>query len=269
MNPFIASPLNWYGGKGQDNHRHLLDFILSKIDESGKEIMVDVYGGSGVVALNCRNKAIIYNDKFEGLYNFFRIIQTNGEELKKKLDTTLYCENEYIRCRDNWMDKSDNIEKARMFYVATMQSLYHTVVQHEKKSFRRSKDPVKGRKVPKYVSQWRSNVEKNLPKCIDKFKVIEVWNQDAMYCIDRCNSEKYVLYIDPPYIKSTRKTDKDVYEHEYTDEDHRMLVESLKDIKASVILSGYDNELYDELLLIPGWKKEIGFKKKEVLWYKI
>ncbi|MGL4912280.1 MAG: DNA adenine methylase [Romboutsia sp.] len=194
------------------------------IDESGKEIMVDVFGGGATVALNCKNKAIIYNDKLEGLYNFFRVTRTNGEELKRKLDITLYCENEYIRCRDNWINESDEIERARMFYVATMQSQYHTVVMNNKKVFRRSSDYVKRRKTPKYVSQWRTNIEKNLPKCIEKFKEIEVWNQDALYCIDRCNSEQYALYIDPPYIKSTRSTKEDAYEHEYTDEDHRILI---------------------------------------------
>lgn len=230
--------------------------------------MVDVFGGSAIVALNCKNKGIIYNDKFEGLYNFFKVIQTNGEELKRKLDITLYCENEYRRCSENWRTETNEIEKARMFYVATMQSRCHTGAMQKAKQWRRSKDAVKKRKVPKYVSQWRTNIEINLPKCIEKFKEIEIWNEDALNCIDRCNSQNFVLYIDPPYIKSTRNTKEDIYEHEYTDEDHKILVDKLKNIKASAILSGYDNELYDELLEF-GWDKEYSFNKKEVLWYKI
>lgn len=268
ISDLISSPLNWYGGKGQKNHKKLVEFILKKIEESGKEMVVDVFGGGGTIALNCKNKAIIYNDKFEGLYNFFRVIQTDGEKLRKKIDTTLYCQNEYIRCRDNWKNEEDSIERARMFYVATMQGRTHTVVEHNKKSFRQSKDSVKKRKTPKYVSQWRTNVEINLPKCIDKFKEIEIWNIDALECIDKCDSDDFILYIDPPYIKSTRSTDEDVYEHEYTDEDHANLIEKLKTIKASVILSGYENELYNELLKF-GWSKENLFYGKEVVWYKI
>lgn len=63
-----------------------------------------------------------------------------------------------------------------------------------------------------------------------------------MYCIDRCNFENFVLYINSTYIKSTRKTKEDIYEHEYTDENYKILIDKLKNIKASEILSGYDDE---------------------------
>ncbi|MFI3211682.1 MAG: DNA adenine methylase [Peptostreptococcaceae bacterium] len=269
ISKLISSPLNWYGGKGSNKHKRVLKCILSKIKASNKSIIVDVFGGSSTIALNCENKVIIYNDKFDGLYNFFNVIKYDGETLTKKIDNTLYCEREYNVCRKNWKYEKDCIEKARMFYVATMQGMFNTTGSNSK-NFKRSKKYAKKRNTTSLVGSWRNNIEVNLPRCIDKVKNIEVWNIDALKCIDICNSEDYVLYLDPPYIKSTRSSKKDVYEHEYTDEDHIKLIEKLKTIKASVILSGYQNDLYDELLKF-GWSKKTNFtkKSKEVLWYKL
>ncbi|MET1256988.1 DNA adenine methylase [Aliikangiella maris] len=59
--------------------------------------------------------------------------------------------------------------------------------------------------------------------------------------------DKVLLYVDPPYVHSTR-TSNAQYKHEMTDNDHRQLLKVLKDIKAYVLISGYRNSIYDELI---------------------
>lgn len=61
-----------------------------------------------------------------------------------------------------------------------------------------------------------------------------------------------LLYVDPPYVKSTRKGIG--YFHEMSDDDHRAMAEQLEACRATVVLSGYASDLYD-LELFPDWHR--------------
>jgi DNA adenine methylase len=56
-----------------------------------------------------------------------------------------------------------------------------------------------------------------------------------------------LVYSDPPYLKHTR-TSRRRYRFDYEVQDHVELLELLKELPCSVILSGYPASLYDELL---------------------
>ena len=56
-----------------------------------------------------------------------------------------------------------------------------------------------------------------------------------------------LLYCDPPYLHSTRSSGRR-YRFEYQEHDHIELLELLKSLPCSVILSGYPSALYDALL---------------------
>ncbi len=58
------------------------------------------------------------------------------------------------------------------------------------------------------------------------------------------------IYCDPPYLHSTR-TSNSRYKFEMNDDDHIQLCAYLVSCDAMVMLSGYPNDLYDELL--PDW----------------
>jgi DNA adenine methylase len=81
------------------------------------------------------------------------------------------------------------------------------------------------------------------------------------------------IYADPPYVRSTRNSSH--YRQEMTaDDDHRELAAALAECRASVLLSGYHSDLYDQLY--DGWHRleidtfsgQSGQKKPrtEVLW---
>lgn len=77
------------------------------------------------------------------------------------------------------------------------------------------------------------------------------------------------MYIDPPYVLSTRTREQ--YQYEMTDHDHIELLELLNQSKAQVILSGYASDLYDQYL--SNWHRlefsataEQGLPRMEVLW---
>ncbi len=60
-----------------------------------------------------------------------------------------------------------------------------------------------------------------------------------------------LIYCDPPYLHHTRTSSRR-YRFDYEEQDHVELLELLKGLPCSVILSGYPSLLYDELL--PDWR---------------
>lgn len=63
-----------------------------------------------------------------------------------------------------------------------------------------------------------------------------------------------LVYCDPPYVRSTRRSTKDLYNFEWDDHHHSRLLAWAAASKARVILSGYASRLYDSAL--GGWECE-------------
>ena len=80
----------------------------------------------------------------------------------------------------------------------------------------------------------------------------QFWALAALDVIRDYGSEPTAcLYVDPPYLGSTRATN---YRVEMTADDaHVALADALNECKASVVLSGYDAPLYAELF--DGWHR--------------
>jgi DNA adenine methylase len=57
-----------------------------------------------------------------------------------------------------------------------------------------------------------------------------------------------LIYADPPYVMSARKSKRTRYRYEWTDEDHIGLLSVLQEVPAFVMVSGYPSALYDDAL---------------------
>jgi site-specific DNA-adenine methylase len=79
-----------------------------------------------------------------------------------------------------------------------------------------------------------------------------------------------LIYCDPPYLTQTR-TSLRKYRFDYTEQDHRALLELLKSLPCPVILSGYPSNLYDDYLAdwhsIQLQAMSQGGPRTEKLWY--
>lgn len=62
------------------------------------------------------------------------------------------------------------------------------------------------------------------------------------------------IYADPPYVLSTRGSQRRIYEHEMTDSEHEQFLQAAVTVKANWMISHYECEMYDSML--PGWHKE-------------
>ena len=79
-----------------------------------------------------------------------------------------------------------------------------------------------------------------------------------------------LVYSDPPYHPHTRKRVR-VYRKDYSVEDHERLISILKALPCMVILSGYENNLYNSAL--EGWRTRTFLAKthtgmrEETMWF--
>ncbi|MDS0525908.1 DNA adenine methylase [Clostridium sp. SHJSY1] len=279
----LDSPINWYGGKGGDVQRKLLNKIIYYIEQANSNIFVDIFAGSGIVSLNVEKPIIIYNDINKKLINFFNVLRDYelSEKLVRRLSLTLYSKGEYELLQSQLDINCGMVENAAKFYVATMQSINASGAMIKKQTWRNSKSKSR-RGMAQCVSSWLRNIDENLPDVVEKFREMQVTNYDVFECIDKYDKENVVFYFDPPYIQDERIYKK-VYSNEFTLKNHKELINKLLTLKGKSVISGYDSSIYDNLVE-NGWRKEIiksktsatiNNKKRinrdsnEVIWYKI
>jgi hypothetical protein len=56
------------------------------------------------------------------------------------------------------------------------------------------------------------------------------------------------IYLDPPYLRTTRKSSAPLYRYEWTEQQHRQMLQLAKTLPARVMISGYWSEMYAEAL---------------------
>lgn len=226
------------------------------------EVYVEPYFGSGAVFFNKAPARIeTLNDLDGNVVNYFQIVREKCEELGTQLEMTPYSRDEYYRaCEYNPEDTE--IERARKFAVRCWMGFGCSNLYRN--GFRSSQQ----RRSPYTTKEWRSLPERLL-EASERLRNAQIENLPAVELIKRYNTPDVFLYVDPPYLHGTRKNY--LYKYEMTDSDHVELLEVLKDHPGKVLLSGYDNSLYNNLL--SGWHKvhkktqaEAGIARTETLW---
>lgn len=242
----------------------IADWIIGKMP--GHKSYVEPYFGSGAVFFKKPPSNIeTINDLDDDVVNLFRIIRDNPEPLIKAVTYTPYSRQEY----ENAFFPADNltdIDKAVRFLTKCWQG--HGFRTNAYKAG--WKNDVQGREAAYAMRNWY-----RLPEWIDaiieRLREVQIECRPAVEVIKRFNYSNVLIYADPPYVLSTR-TGKN-YKHEMTDADHMILLETLLQHKGSVLLSGYDNDMYNSCL--EGWSKyqidttvEKGLHRVETLWIK-
>ena len=232
-------------------------------------IYLEPFFGSGAVFFSkspCNTE--ILNDLDGEVVNLFRTIRDNSEELAKKVFLTPYSREEYKESYERNNKDLDNIEKARQFLIRS--NMARAGMQYYSSSWRHA-GPVLGAKTKQRVNGDWNKVPERILEAAVRLKDAEIENKNAFDLIKKYNREDCWIYVDPPYLLSTRR--QRYYNVEMTeDQEHLELLELLKKHSGSVIISGYESKLYEDVL--SGWNtKEIranaeqGKKRIEVLWF--
>ena len=125
---------------------------------------------------------------------------------------------------------------------------------------------------PGSINEWKTSIP-NLYKVSKRLQKVLISCDNAL--TPYLFQGNALLYLDPPYLPDTR-TSKKTYENEMTKEQHEELLTLCVNSSCKILLSGYDNDLYNQHLV--GWNKvtkdvpnhsgqnSVKNKRKEVLW---
>ena len=224
------------------------------------EVYLELFFGGGAVFFNKEPARIeTINDLSGEVVNYFKVLREHPDEFIEMIKLTPYSRDEYNSAFEL---TDDPIEKARRFAVRCCQGFGCS--NKYKNGFRSGIG-----KLSPFPPKFWNQFPDVLRDASERLKSAQIENQDALRLIDRYNKEEVFIYADPPYLLDTRKGY--LYEHEMTDEQHIELLTKLLDFKGKVMISGYDNELYNQMLA--GWSKaqtnavaEFSVKRVETIW---
>lgn len=252
----MRSVLKYPGAKGK-----VIDWLCSLLPSH--DVYLEPFFGSGTVFFNkAKSKIETINDLDGDVVNYFRVIREHPQELIDALTMTPFARDEYDAAYEGNADDSA-VEKARKFAVKCWMGFgcgnrYHN-------GFRSSQQRVS----PNTTKQWRI-LPDTIALAAERLRDAQIENLPALELIRRYDTKDVFIYADPPYPVSVRKGY--LYNHEmHEDAEHVELLETLLAHPGMVMISGYDNELYDKML--KGWRKEThrsqsekGSRRIECVW---
>ena len=209
------------------------------------DVYLEPFAGSLAVFFNkerCHIETV--NDLDGEITNFYHVLRDRSEELRRAIDLTPFSRREYVFAIKCWMGFGCG-------------NLYRN-------GFKTGQQ----KKSPNPAKAW-SEFPEIIDEAAKRLKGVQIENLPAIELISRYNTTDVFMYVDPPYLHGTRKNY--LYRHEMKNEDHEELLHLLKKHSGQILISGYDNELYNDLL--PEWRKvhkstlaEGGRKRIETLW---
>lgn len=229
------------------------------------------------------------------MVNLFRVIRERGDELAAQIEMTPWAREEYI---SSYAPTDDSLERARRLIVRVWQG-HNSDGLNKPAGWRNHGFHGKSSTVAGWIK-----VPARLKPAIERLKNTEIEQCPALDLIKRCNTPSALLYVDPPYVHSTR-VERSFYQYEMTDAtdddraselwqevakfwvaaggdpkaathianwyNHRLLLDALDAHPGPVVLSGYHCALYDDRL--QHWQTvekrvqaEKGNIRTEVLW---
>ena len=130
------------------------------------------------------------------------------------------------------------------------------------------KNDVQGRERAYAARHWTELPDRIL-QAAERLRGVQIERMPAVELIRRFNHPNVLIYADPPYMLETRHGKQ--YREEMSDQDHVELLETLKIHRGPVLISGYDTDLYNDML--SDWHREetethnqAGSRKQEILW---
>lgn len=195
-------------------------------------VYVEPFGGSAAIMLARRHSKLeVYNDRYGGVVAFYRCIRDASlmHQLCERLDLTIHAREEFIWSRDSWENADDLVERAARWYYMTMYSFGRLGRNFGRSTSAKAKLASLQDKLTLF------------PRIHERFKHVQVENQDWLQCVRDYDSHDTVFYLDPPYIDA----DPGVYKNKLTQDEHRKFIDTVFQTKGYCAVSGYSNPVYD------------------------
>ncbi|MFC8521147.1 DNA adenine methylase [Streptomyces sp. NPDC057257] len=235
----MKAPVPYFGSK-----QSVADWIVSLFPPH--QHYVEPYcGGLSVLLAKQPSPMETVNDLDGELVNFWRVLRDQPEDLARVCALTPHSRAELTGA---WDPTDDDVERARRVWVRLTQGRggmmrrsgwrHYTTTSGSRFSMPDHLDAYRGRLLPTTERIASVSLE-----CLPALTMIGKYG----------SAPDVLLYVDPPYLGTTR-SHRNRYGAEMRDEEqHRELAAALIDCTAAVVLSGYDSPLYAELYV--GWHR--------------
>jgi DNA adenine methylase len=260
----VKPPFAYYGGKTT---------IASRIADMfpSHDHYIEPYAGSLAVLLAKRpSRMETVNDLDGDLMTFWRVLRDRPLDLERVCSLTPHSRAEYEVCRDG-DPVDDELEVARRVWVRLTQGRGGQL--RRVTGWRHFQDAGgSSTAMPDYIEAYWQRFAPAATRLIG----VSLEARPALdLIVSYGRHPRTLLYVDPPYLGSTRNWGNQYRCEMRTDDEHRELAEALHSVRAAVVLSGYPSPLYD-LELFSDWHRlEIathtsqggsGSARTEVLW---
>ena len=260
----VSPPFGYFGSK----HRIASQIVAILPPHNA---WVEAFCGSSAVTLaKPPAKIEIINDMDNQVINLFKQLRENQDELCRLVALTPYALSEYLTAREH--QECAPLEKARQFLVATMMAV-NGANGGSGSGFSFSQSYSRGDKEAR-VSRWY-NLPERIAPVVERLRNVRIENRDARELLSMFEKRPATLiYLDPPYnIDRNQRYSVDIDEEYHTD-----LLTGCLASKAMILISGYENPLYDSFLTKKaGWEKRtisastkdtsgIEHERNEILW---
>lgn len=251
----MVALVRYHGGKVR-----LADRIVGLFPSH--ETYVEPFGGGAAVLLaKPRVKLEVYNDLDGDMVALFRALRDRPGDLAAAIALTPFAREEH---QEAAKETADDVERARRVLIRSHfghgSSGIHRTTGFRAAGLRDGALPVHG---------WLTMPE-TIRVAAERMRGVVIERRPAVQVMQAHDGAKTVHYVDPPYLPETRDKGRD-YRHEMTVSDHEELLRVVRDLRGSVVLSGYASSLYDEAL--HDWRRieiktraDRAAERTEVLW---
>lgn len=239
----MRPPIKIHGGKF-----YLYKWIIQHFPPNYEQLeYVEPFIGAGSVLLNKKPSVKeLAVDLDNHLITLWRTIRDRCQALQDNLNDLMYLESTFERAKTDlrtcvYMDFIDEaVDKYTIHRMSRGGLGTHYAWSDRKRGG-----------MPGDVNAWNTSI-KNLSNISKRIEDVNFEYGSAVHVLRRYRSNNAFIYCDPPYCHNTRTTKK-AYKHEMTMKDHEELIDELKQSKCKVMISGYDNDLYNAELQL--WNK--------------
>lgn len=245
---------------------------------------VEPFGGSAAVLISKEPSAReVYNDKNDEMVNLFNVIRCDvmRPQLLRLLAMTPYSRTEFEWAKEPSHSNRDGRGNIKSGTPAVMEA--HKLLVRAQMGFG-SAGATRGntgfrldtaRTGTSLQALW-GELPARVLEVTERLRQVVIENTDAYNVIKQHDRSDTLFYLDPPYTLDTRTNTDSYGKFEMREFEHERLLELTQKCAGMFVISGYDNELYNDTLA--GWTKSSrqtaissggrngSAKRTEVLW---
>lgn len=229
------TPISYYGGK-LNMLQHILPLIPPHL------IYTEAFFGGGAVFFA---KEPVEGETINDINNlaitFYKVVQTDFENLKAKIETTLFSRATYTVALTIYRMPHlfNSLQQAWAFYIATNMGFTCQIGSWGYDKY------------GKRVKAFRNKKLIFNTEIAERLENTQIENNDAVKVILSRDTEDSFHYVDPPYVGDT-KIHQGHYEG-YTVADFTSLLDTLSSVKGRFLLSSYPSSILDNYIKQHGW----------------